>query len=66
MGCPDAITGHLAGLQDVSAIDFDISKRTFAMTCERFSRERLQSELDTVSIKEKRNFAVAEYWEINK
>ncbi|KAA0258121.1 hypothetical protein FHQ18_06905 [Deferribacter autotrophicus] len=65
MGCPDAILAHLAGLQDVKEISFDIRKRVFtAVVNDDYDKEKLQKEIDIVSIKEGRTFTLESYEEI--
>ncbi|MBZ4642939.1 hypothetical protein LF845_00970 [Deferribacterales bacterium Es71-Z0220] len=65
MGCPDAIVQHLAGLQGVKNIDFDIKSRMFSMEAEDdFGKEILKRALIDVSLQEKREFTLSRYEEI--
>jgi len=64
MGCPDAIMQHLAGLQGVKNIDFDINSRVFSIEVEdSFDREILLKALADVSLQEKREFTLSRYEE---
>ncbi|UOD35095.1 hypothetical protein DSN97_01790 [Deferribacteraceae bacterium V6Fe1] len=64
MGCPDAIVQHLAGLQGVKNVDFDVNSRTFSMETEDgFSKEILVKALVDVSLQEKREFTLSRYEE---
>ncbi|MGA1862221.1 hypothetical protein OWM07_05015 [Deferribacter thermophilus] len=66
MGCPDAIVAHLAGLQDVEKISFDVSSRVFEMVAkETFDKNRLIKELLEVSKKENREFTLDSYEEVS-
>ncbi|WP_041223588.1 hypothetical protein [Deferribacter desulfuricans] len=66
MGCPDAIRAHLAGLQDVKNIVFDIESRDFEMTVDNdFTKEKLINELKIVSKQEKREFTLDTYHEVS-
>jgi len=64
MGCPDAIVQHLAGLQDVKDINFDVNSRVFNMeTSDSFNKETLIKALAYVSLQEKREFSLSSYEE---
>jgi hypothetical protein len=56
MGCPDAIVGHLAGLQGVKSINFNIENRIFTLVAETFSKKDLIESLSETSTIEKRKF----------
>jgi len=64
MGCPDAIMQHLAGLQGVKNIDFDINSRVFSIEVDdSFDREILLKALADVSLQETREFTLSRYEE---
>jgi|GEM_PF-1611989 len=65
MGCPDAIVGSLAVMQDVTSINFNIENRVFILISDRFKKEDLIKVLAEVSIIEKRNFVLKSYSEEN-
>ncbi|MGA1846647.1 hypothetical protein [Deferribacter abyssi] len=65
MGCPDAILGYLAGLQDVKEISFDVRNRVFtAIVNDNYNKRVLQKDINIVSTKEGRIFTVESYEEI--
>jgi len=64
MGCPDAIVQHLAGLQGVNDINFDVNSRVFNMEAsDSFNKEILIKALADVSLQEKREFSLSRYEE---
>ncbi len=63
MGCPDAIVGHLAGLQGVKNINFNTENRIFTLVAKSFTRKDLIQSLSETSIIEKRQFSLASYSE---
>ncbi len=63
MGCSTAITGYLAGLQEIKEIHFDNETRQFSLTSETYNKTKLEKALKIVSIKEQRIFTLSDYSE---
>jgi hypothetical protein len=65
MGCPTAITGYLASLQEIKEIHFNIETRQFTLTSETYNKTKLKKALKIVSKLEKRIFILSDYSEKN-